>query len=281
MATMIRRAAVSLWLWLAVVLIGGCALTEGMRQAAQVEESRALQQQQRTDEMQTILGEVQDALSAVAAAIPGEEAQPIRDTLARAQDAVGMVVERAISVHAGAQRSEEWAEATGNVVGPPERQIRPDTPEEDHARADFRRRARVIARVRQARENLSNVMGGRPSVGGSASAAGNGLGVIGGIAAILLGGGGLTAALGRRARKRLQQTFESSNEEHNQHDQDRDKDIREMQEQVVTLTNAVERMHQQLTETTAGATPSLMPSGRPVPTAEEMLPDLSPPSPQA
>ncbi len=239
MPAMMKRAASSPWLWLVVLVIGGCATAEGLRQYAQIEQLRSQQQQQRSDEIRQLAAQVQNALQVLDATIPAEdqEARALLDGIANVQ---GMIVERAVSITDGAVDSEEWSSAAGELVGKPKNPAHPDTPEEDLARADFRRRARMAGQMREAAKGLGNLITsaatGRRSSGQSGS---NGLiAIVGGVAAAVFGGGGLAGVLGRRALRKVTEGVDQvrhEDAERRARDEKRDADHLEMQQQVASL----------------------------------------------
>lgn len=251
--TRIRRMFGSTWLWMGLIILGGCATLEGIRQSAYVERLRAQQQQERADEIRVLAAQTQDALEVIAAALPvdGEKTESATQLLTQIGEAQGMIVDRASRIDGGARKSEEWQTASAECAGPPKKPIEPDTDQEDDARRDFQKRAQTVGRIRRATQTMGRIIRGLPartnqpaeSTGGWAGLLAAGLGVT------VLGGGGAITTLMRRTVKSVKSEIAgmtAARLEHGEAEAERAKQISDLRAQVVSVADVVAKLKQQL-----------------------------------
>lgn len=240
----------SLWLWVAVIIVGGCATVEGLRQCAHVERIRAQQQQERADEIRRLAAEAQNAMMVVRELMP-EDKSGLAELVDGIDKTQGMIVERAVAIEAGARRSEEWQTADSQTMGQPKKPLEPDTTQEDDARAGFQQRARTVARIRGAAKSLGAVITGRPLRGGALSGSsktGWGAALLGGTL-LMVGGGGAAAEVGRRLLKSVKATVQAvaqKDQERDDKDASRERRHEDLEQQMTRLTEMVSEVQASL-----------------------------------
>lgn len=168
----------------------GCTPLEGLKNLAQVEHARAVQQQERA----RAIGETASAVYVNVMGIPDLPPE-VPEKLKAIADTANVVGEEAT-------RSEAWHQTMAVAVGPAPVEIKPGTEEEIAARSDFQRRSEAAAAVRTWGSIAVGIATGRKiSTPGSISSVGSGLnaGLLG-----LLGGpaGAVTLAAYAKSRRK-------------------------------------------------------------------------------
>lgn len=246
----------SMWMWLFLLVLGGCALTEGLRQSAYVGRIRAQDGQQLAGETRILAARSQEALNALSASIPEEVAVQLRPHIRAVAEAQEAIVERAAKLETSSMRSEEWQTAATEALGDPKQPVRPDTPEEDDARADFQRAARTAGRVRAMGHQLG-AMAGIPQSNSQPQAQADGILplAVGGLTA-LAGGSGLLA-LARRMLRGIKLDVETAKAKADGHESS----VEELKAQVSRLTQTLEELQKLLAARPAPASSPPSPLG--------------------
>ena len=241
----------NMWLWFVLIVVGGCATVEGLRQCAHVERIRAQQQQQRADEIVALAAQAQNVMPILKESVPEDDQSGMLQLLDGLEKSQAMIVERAVDIQSGAKRSEEWQTADAEVVGQPKQAIEPDTPAEDDARVGFQSRARTAARIRSAATSLKSMVTGLPIRAGAQSGSSNGglVAALIGTGVMLLGGGGAGVLKVRKVVRAISQTAQSvaqKDQERDEKESIREDRHSELERQMSELTNLVAQVQQSL-----------------------------------
>jgi hypothetical protein len=234
-----------------VILAGvGCTPVERLRQGAVVQRLRAEQDRERAQAIMAITGQVQDATRVVIAALDAEEHEPIRSVVQDVRDAQEIVVTHAAAIEQSTNLAEKWGRATERVLGEPRVSVRPGTPEEETALADFSRAAQTLGALRAARSTIGNLFGPSPLAGQSAGgAAVPGAGyAAAGLIALLTGGGG--TMLIRRLLQRVSALGQTS-EAHQTEDRQRDQRTRDLEDQMERLSEGMDLLQARIAQAPA------------------------------
>lgn len=231
--------------WVVVMLVGGCAAIEGLRQSAYVERLRAQDQQERAAAIGTLAAQSQEALDRLSQSLPADvEWQNARELIGDIKAAQNVIADRSSDVEGEASISEKWQTASSEVAGDPKRRLKPQTDEERAALRDFQERSHTVGRIRRAARGVGRIFRPGATEGQATSTGGSwGGALVGGLALTLLGGGGTLATLGRRAMKKITAQIESAQDARIEHSETE----RQREQKVNDLAEKIELMQVQMT----------------------------------